>query len=461
MGRITRTGTAAAVAAALAAGFAATPVTAGDEESFVVVKAGRVITVSGEEISRGEIVIIDGKIRLVGVGLDYPADATIIDARDQTVMPGWVHPSSRHGLLGYSRNGVAGNQSVNDEVMLETIDFDPFLKAGYTAVGLRPDGGGIPGTMSVYRTGAPDDLDPLLGESRMLRELSALRIGMASPARDKNIVRGAIGKAKAELEKIVKAREEFDKKQAEEKKKAEEAAKTKKDGDDEEGEEKEEAEFKPPATDATHQPLMDWLEEKLTVRPLIELGGASTLLHLEEVMAADEKLRSNLYLAASSSTVEIVDRLAERDAIVVTTMSMTTMPQTSTVFNLAGALDAAGASLALTPESIGGGFGGFRGRGGRGGGGGAPAAQAADATASMQSARSRLGSLVRAGLSRETAIKAVTLHPAMVLGVDKRIGSIEAGKDADLIFLSGDPVDPVSTVERVMILGRIVWETGQ
>jgi hypothetical protein len=460
MGRITRTGTAAAVAAALAAGLAATPVTAADEESFVVVKAGRVITVSGEEISRGEIVIIDGKIRLVGVGLDYPSDATVIDARDQTVMPGWVHPSSRHGLIGYGRNGVAGDASVDDEVMLESIDFDPFLMAGYTAVGLRPDGGGIPGTMSVYRTGAPDDLDPLLGESRTLRRLSALRIGMTSPARDKNILRGAIGKAKAELEKIAKAREEFEKKQAEEKKKAEEAAKNggEKAADAKgDGEKKEEATFTPPSTDATHQPLMDWLEETLAVRPLIELGDASTLLHLEDVMARHEKLRSNLYLPASGDTVNIVDRLAERDAIVITTMSMTTLPQTSTVFNLAGALDAAGASLALTPESIGGGFGRFRGRGGRGGGG----ANVADASSSMESARSRLGSLVRAGLSRETAIKAVTLHPAMVLGVDKKIGSIETGKDADLIFLSGDPVDPVTTVERVMILGRIVWEAGQ
>jgi imidazolonepropionase-like amidohydrolase len=52
----------------------------------------------------------------------------------------------------------------------------------------------------------------------------------------------------------------------------------------------------------------------------------------------------------------------------------------------------------------------------------------------------------------------VTLHPAMLLGVESRIGSIQVGRDADLVFLSGDPVDPLTEVRRVMVLGRIVWE---
>ncbi len=474
---------AAAVAAGAVAVLAASaaPATAAEDgttEEFVVIKAGRVITVSGEEIPRGEIVIVDGAIRLVGVGLDYPPDATVIDARGETVMPGWVHPSTRHGLGGYGRNGVAGDARAIDEISVETIDFEPFLAAGYTAAGYRPDGNGIPGVMAVVRTGGePTELDELLGRSRVLMRSSALRIEMTNPSRDKNVLRGALRTAKAELEKIEKARAEWEKKQAE-REQAEQQGSGEGSGDggdggggnggngggggaandgggdggngdgDGNGEGGDEAEtFTPPRTDPAHQPLMDWIEGELTVRPLVELGEASHLLHLEDVLDREEDLASHLYMPVHGESSFVVDRLAERDAIVLTTMDMTRLQQEATLFNFPGALAAAGADLALTPERIGGGR--FR-RGGPD-----------DATGELRSARARLGSLVRAGLDRETAIKAVTLHPAMMLGVDARIGSIEAGKDADLIFLSGDPVDPLATVERVMILGEVVWEDEQ
>ena len=451
--------TAPAVAmAALAAGMLATTTASGDE-TFVVVKAGRVITVSGEEIPRGEIVIVDGKVRLVGVGLDYPSDATVIDARGETVMPGWVHASTRHGLLGYGRGGVAGDAIVADEMHLDEIDFEPFLAAGYTAAGYRPDGGGIPGVMTVVRTGAPEDLDPLLGESRIVRREANLRITMGNPAGDKQVLRGAIAKARAEIEKIAKARAEWDKKQAEKKAAAEAAPADAAQGGEggKDGEAPKPETFTPPDTDAAHAPLMAWVQETLAVRPLIELRSASDLLHLEDALAREETLTSHLYLPVGSENRFVVERLAERDAIVLTTMSMTTLQASATLFNFPAELAAAGGQLALTAESIGGGFGGGpRGRGRFGGGGGG--ATAADAADELGSARSRLVSLVRAGLDREAAIKAVTLHPAMLLGVESRIGSIQAGRDADLVFLSGDPVDPLTEVRRVMVLGRIVWE---
>jgi hypothetical protein len=76
----------------------------------------------------------------------------------------------------------------------------------------------------------------------------------------------------------------------------------------------------------------------------------------------------------------------------------------------------------------------------------------------------RVANLVREGWSREEALKAVTLHPARLLGLDKRLGSIEKDKEADLIFLDGDPLDPRARVREVMILGEIVHrvdEVGQ
>ncbi len=68
------------------------------------------------------------------------------------------------------------------------------------------------------------------------------------------------------------------------------------------------------------------------------------------------------------------------------------------------------------------------------------------------------GAAVRNGLSEEAALRAVTLSPAEILGVAKRVGSISPGMDADLVFLSGSPFAPSTTVDRVMVNGEFVYE---
>ncbi|MBK7877885.1 MAG: amidohydrolase family protein [Planctomycetes bacterium] len=55
-------------------------------------------------------------------------------------------------------------------------------------------------------------------------------------------------------------------------------------------------------------------------------------------------------------------------------------------------------------------------------------------------------------------VRGLTIVPAKVAGIDARVGSLEAGKDADLIVVSGDPLDPRSRIERVFIEGRLVHE---
>ncbi|WP_199038563.1 amidohydrolase [Glycomyces salinus] len=63
---------------------------------------------------------------------------------------------------------------------------------------------------------------------------------------------------------------------------------------------------------------------------------------------------------------------------------------------------------------------------------------------------------VKAGLEPETALRAVTIEPARILGVDDRVGSLEPGKDADFCLWSGDPLDFYSKVERAYIDGAPV-----
>ncbi len=58
------------------------------------------------------------------------------------------------------------------------------------------------------------------------------------------------------------------------------------------------------------------------------------------------------------------------------------------------------------------------------------------------------------GLSPEEAIRFITINPAIQLAIDDRVGSIEAGKDADLVIWSGDPLSTMSRCEQVFIDGR-------
>jgi imidazolonepropionase-like amidohydrolase len=64
---------------------------------------------------------------------------------------------------------------------------------------------------------------------------------------------------------------------------------------------------------------------------------------------------------------------------------------------------------------------------------------------------------VKEGLDPESAMRAVTINPARILGVADRLGSIEPGKDADLCVWSGDPLDVMSRVELAFITGREVY----
>ena len=65
---------------------------------------------------------------------------------------------------------------------------------------------------------------------------------------------------------------------------------------------------------------------------------------------------------------------------------------------------------------------------------------------------------VKEGMDEEEALKAITINPAEILGIADRVGSLEKGKDADIIVLSGHPFDWRTKVELVLINGKIVYE---
>jgi len=68
---------------------------------------------------------------------------------------------------------------------------------------------------------------------------------------------------------------------------------------------------------------------------------------------------------------------------------------------------------------------------------------------------------VRLGLKEDVALAGITLHAARALGMEKRLGSLEAGKDADIVIWTGDPLDPRQSVVLTMINGKIAYDTSK
>jgi imidazolonepropionase-like amidohydrolase len=68
------------------------------------------------------------------------------------------------------------------------------------------------------------------------------------------------------------------------------------------------------------------------------------------------------------------------------------------------------------------------------------------------------GLAVRAGMPRDKALEALTIAGARLLKLDERIGTLETGKDADFVVLSGDPLSVYTRVEQTWVEGRKVFD---
>ena len=64
-------------------------------------------------------------------------------------------------------------------------------------------------------------------------------------------------------------------------------------------------------------------------------------------------------------------------------------------------------------------------------------------------------------MPKEDALKALTVVPAEILGVDSFVGSLEKGKDGDVIILTGDPLKNGTWVDTTIVNGEVVYERGK
>jgi imidazolonepropionase-like amidohydrolase len=373
-----------------------------------------VVPVEGEPFD-GTVLVSDGRISALGAEVAVPDGATVVDAHGQWLLPGLI---DAHVHLGVWEEGEgwAGQDTneMTDPVMaaaraLDGINpreqgFDDALAGGITSVNVNPGSGNPIGGLTVALKTYGRYVDEMV-----LRNPSGLKAALGeNPKRvygdQKKTPSTRLGVALILRKAFTEARNYLEK-----------TKKSTKDGEYAEGH-------------LVNQALVQVLNGEIpwrqhchraddiatAIRIADEFGYQLVLDHgTESYLLADlvaEKGVPVLYgpLIVSRSKVEVRERTPAAPGI----------------------LDRAGVKVSIITDHP---------------------------VVPIEHLITQVALAVKEGMDRGAALRAVTIHPAEVMGVADRVGSLEVGKHADLVLWSGDPLDLQSRTLRVWIEGREVY----
>jgi imidazolonepropionase-like amidohydrolase len=388
-------------------------------DNTAAIVGGYVVPITAEPIDGATVLIVDGKIAAVGVGLDIPPDANVIDATGKWVLPGFIEA---HGHVGVHEEGEgwAGSDSNEltepvtahvralDGINPADLGFRDAISGGVLAVNVNPGSGNPIGgqtaalkcwgrTVDEMVLRAPAGMKSALGENPKRiygerKQIPSTRLGTAA------VIRGALVDAANYLARL----------DAEQR--------------------KSEADRKPVDRDLKLEALGLVLRREIPWRQHCHRADdIATALRL-----ADE-FGYELVIDHGTEAHLLADILAAKDIPVIigplfTSRSKVELRNRSLANP--GKLAAAGVTIAITTDHP---------------------------VVPINFLVHQAGLSVKHGLDRETALGALTINPARIVGVEDRLGSIEPGKDADLVVWSDDPLDVLSRVEHALIDGTEIY----
>jgi imidazolonepropionase-like amidohydrolase len=386
-----------------------------------LIKAKRIHTVSGGVIENGMILVQDGKISRVGKSLAAPKGTPVLEA--DVVIPGLIDAHTHVGV--YSIPNVQENEDGNEMTdpvtpqvrALDSFNFeDPAIKVGLaggmTTVVSRPGSGNVIGGTSVavkLKNAPPEEM--------ILKEVCDLKMAIeGNPVGvygQRKQLPGTLmsvyflaRKAFLDAQEYVKSWEKYEK------------------------EKKEGKDVEPPKRDLGKEALALALRREIPVH--IHCATASEIM--SSIRLADE-FHLRLSLGHCYWAYLIVDELAKRPDVhfnIGPPMFFNYFEDPLTFKNCPAILGEAGCNVSLQTDALGG---------------------------AQRNLRELATLCVRYGMKEDAALKAITLNGARAVGLEARIGSIEPGKDADLVFLDGEPFDLLTSVRRVMIDGKIEYQS--
>ncbi len=393
---------------------------------------GTVMTITHGTIKHGTVLMDGGKITAVGAGLTIPPGAQIIDATGKVVMPGLIDAHCHTGLFG---DGIGwehadGNEMTDpitphmralDGIHPEDIAFPDLVEAGVTTIMTGPGSGNlIGGTWACVKTAPKPSIEEMIllepaGMKMALGEnprrvygskskMPSTRMGNAGELRNA-LVSAQNYRAKwQQYEKDVQAYQ--DKVKAGEKDAKEPAA---------------------PERNLKWEALARILDRGMRVH--IHAHRADDILTAVRIA---EEFNLDLNIEHATEGYKIADILAQK-GIPCTVGPILFSRSKYELRNMTpknpGLLAKAGVKVAIQTDEM-----------------------SAVRYLSINAALA-----VREGMPEDEALKAITIYSAEVIGVQDRVGSLEAGKDADVVVFSGHPFDYKTVAEVVIINGEIVY----
>jgi imidazolonepropionase-like amidohydrolase len=382
---------------------------------------GYVVPVDGDPIDGGTVLIEDDKIVAVGTeaDIDIPEDAELVDAAGSWVLPGFV---DAHVHLGVHEEGVGWSGNDTNELTdpngarLRAIDgvdpydvgFDDALSGGVTSVVIKPGSGNpIGGRTVAVKTWGRTAFDLVFAEDVSVK--SALG---ENPKRiygeRKQTPATRLGVAAVIREAFTKARNYAAKR--------DHAL----------------AEGKPFDVDLTLETLAKVLDG--------QLYWDQHTHRADDIVTAIRLSQEFGYKLVVNHGTEghlIADVLAEHDVPVIlgplfTTRSKVELRNRS--LRAAGILARAGVRLAITTDHP---------------------------VVPIHFLVYQAALAVKDGLEPDVALRALTVNPAAMLGLDDRVGALKPGLDADVVIWSGDPLDVMNRALRVFVRGREVFQFNE
>lgn len=367
-------------------------------ESMLAVVGGDVHVGNGIVFRRGTVLCKGSKIIEVGADVDVPEGARVIDASGRWVLPGFVAPNGAN--FGIQRGRPRPGEKFADCLDPDSLYAELALASGITCYYTSGRINGIAGDQTAIvkpAHGAP--------ELMMVKEPAALEVNWTSASvTDRGSYRAILQSAKRFIADGKKGR--------------------------------------PPAPPS----VIAALEREIPVRVNAQSKG-----DILQAIAFAKEFDLKLVVEQAHEAWTVAPEVAASGAICVVQPRARRWPQpgledsTGTTIECAAILEKAGAPFCVLPP---GGFGANPSGISMGGVVGRDLL-----TYSLEGAFA-----IRGGASPDAALRALTLTAAEALGVEDRVGSLERGKDADIVVYQGDPFDYRLLPEFTIVSGRVLYE---
>jgi imidazolonepropionase-like amidohydrolase len=381
------------------------------QETAVTFKHGRILTISGGAIADGTFIVKEGKIRYVGSTHDAPEFVgKTIDLQGKVIMPGLVCSHSHIGGRGGGDRShpIQPETRIVDAINVRDPGFKRAIAGGLTTLNIMPGSGHLCSGQTAYvKCRKANTIDDLLIRDAQGRMLGGLKMANGTNPQKKAPFPQTRGKSAYLIrQKLIDAQ-------------TYQAKIRKANGDL----------SKMPPRNLALEVLVEALEGKRTIHhhthrhddilTVIRMAQEFKFPLVLQHVSGGWRIAEEIAASGFPCSINLLDSPAGK------------MESENKIFITGGVLERAGVLVAYHTDD-----------------------PVTDSRWFLRCAA--LG--VRGGMSRAGALKAVTLNPAKMLNLDERIGSLEVGKDADFIILSGDPFSIRTHVLETWVEGEQVFD---